>query len=199
MYQLDTNGTNTKALIEGFTRGFSIHYQGNDFDYISHNSPIAYSHPNIVYQKIMEEVAVGRMAGPFKKKPFKHFRVSPLSVRAKKDGGYRLILNLSAPYDENSINSGISKEDSSVQYSSISDAISIIQSCPKAPFCCKTDIKKAFRIIPIREEDHHLLGMGWDGSYYYDKFLPMGCSSSCKLFTSVSNTILWIAKNKYGI
>ena len=41
-------------------------------------------------------------------------------------------------------------------------------------FLAKTDIKNAFRIIPIHPRDYHLLGIKWNGSYYYDHCIPMG-------------------------
>ena len=41
--------------------------------------------------------------------------------------------------------------------------------------------------------------MHWEGNYYYDKALPMGCSSSWKIFETFSTSLEWIAKNKLGI
>ena len=38
----------------------------------------------------------------------------------------------------------------------------------------KTDIKYAFRIIPIHPTDFESLGMKWDNLYYHDQALPMG-------------------------
>ena len=69
----------------------------------------------------------------------------------------------------------------------------------RAALCQKTDIKSAFRIIPVHPLDYHILGMHWEGNYYYDKALPMGCSSSCKIFETFSTSLEWIAKNKLGI
>lgn len=53
----------------------------------------------------------------------------------------------------------------------------------------KTDIKSAFRIIPIHPSDFPLLGMKWDNQFYYDVCLPMGLSSSCAIFSSLE----WIS------
>ena len=33
-------------------------------------------------------------------------------------------------------------------------------------------------VVPVRKEDHELLGSKWQGFFYYDKCLPMGCASS---------------------
>ena len=60
-------------------------------------------------------------------------------------------------------------------------------------------MKNAFRIIPIRRLDYSLLGMRWRNLYYYDRYMPMGCSSSCKTFETLSTAVEWIAQNKLGI
>ena len=66
-------------------------------------------------------------------------------------------------------------------------------------YLAKTDIKIAFRMLPVNPQDYHLLGMKWKGQYYYDKCMPMGCSSSCKTFEAFSTAIEWIAQDKLGI
>ena len=60
----------------------------------------------------------------------------------------------------------------------------------------KTDVKNAFRIIPIHPDDYGLLGMQWRGLYYYDRCMPMDCSSSCLTFEMFSTAVEWIARNK---
>ena len=62
----------------------------------------------------------------------------------------------------------------------------------------KTDVKSAFRIVPIHPEDFHLLGMKLDGLYFYETTLPMGCSMSCAIFEAFSSAVQWIATNKLG-
>ena len=69
----------------------------------------------------------------------------------------------------------------------------------KVVFLAKTDIKHAFRIIPISPADYNLLGIKLAGLYYYDKCMPMGCSSSCKTFETFSSAINWIGIQKLGI
>ncbi|XP_048587466.1 uncharacterized protein LOC125570208 [Nematostella vectensis] len=142
---------------------------------------------------------MGRLAGPFDSPPFPVFRVSPLGAVPKKaPGEFRLIHHLSFP-DGDSVNSGISSDNTSVLYSTISDAIQLVKSVGRGSFLAKTDIKSAFRIIPIRPEDHHLLGIKWRDVYYYDRCMPMGCSSSCKTFETFSTAIQWIAQSQFGI
>ena len=63
----------------------------------------------------------------------------------------------------------------------------------------KTDIKNAFRIVPLNKDQYKLTGVKFDGKYYIDLNLPQGASSSCKIFESISTAIEWIAKNKLNI
>lgn len=63
----------------------------------------------------------------------------------------------------------------------------------------KTDVRSAFRIIPVHPSDHALLDLKWEGQWSYDRCLPMGCSGSCKTFERLSTAKEWTARNKLGI
>ena len=63
----------------------------------------------------------------------------------------------------------------------------------------KTDISNAFRIIPIHPHDHAILGIKFNGCFYFDQCLPMGCASSCSIFEEFSCALQWIAHTKGGI
>ena len=88
-----------------------------------------------------------------------------------------------------SVNDGISDFDSSVSYTKLSDAIAHIRSYGSRCFLAKSDIESAFRLLPVHPDDHHLLGMIWQGHYYNDLCLPMGCASSCNLFEEFSTAL----------
>ena len=60
----------------------------------------------------------------------------------------------------------------------------------------KTDIKSAFRIIPVAPADYHLLGFYWEDQYYYERCLPMGCSSSCSIFEAFGTLLEWSIKRR---
>ena len=62
----------------------------------------------------------------------------------------------------------------------------------------KTDVKSAFRIIPIHPADYSLLGLKWENLYYLDRTLPMGLSSSCAIFEAVSTALEWISIHHLG-
>ena len=74
----------------------------------------------------------------------------------------------------------------------------MIKSIGQGCYMAKTDIKSAFRIIPIHPSDYHLLGFTWNDMFFFDRTLPMGCSSSCAIFEAFSTSLQWIAKNVLG-
>ena len=180
-------------MVNGFSEGFhisSFNINHNDND---KNSKSASLKPEIIREKIQKEVDLGRFSGPFVIPPYDKYIISPLGIREKKTPGeYRVIHNLSYPYDETSVNATIPRDCATVQYATISDAIRYINFHGHGCFLAKTDIKSAFRLLPIHPDDRHLLGLKWNGLYYFDNCLPMGCASSCKLFELFSTSLEWI-------
>ena len=184
----------TNFLIQGFSYGFHIHYSNLRSSFESPNLLSANDQPNIVTDKLHKEIEAGRVAGPFSAPPFDNFVVSPLGIVPKKaPNEFRLIQHLSYPH-ENSVNSGIPVDFSSVRYASIQDAIVFVKRLGVGCYLAKTDIKSAFRIIPIHPGDYPLLGMKWQGNYYFDRCLPMGCRSSCAIFERFSTALEWAAE-----
>ena len=98
-----------------------------------------------------------RVAGPFSYPSLPNFRVSPIGVVPKKTPDeFRCIQHLSYPHGT-SISDGIPVEHSSVTYSRIDDTVRLILRSGVGSCLAKTDIKSAFRIIPIRPADYNLL------------------------------------------
>ena len=163
-------------LVSGFTYGFHINSMSLS-NVVSHkNLKSARLLPHVVDSKVAKEVELGRYSGPYKVSPYESSIVSPLGVREKKTPGeYRLIHNLSYPYDETSVNASIPREFAQVKYASIDHAVKLILDKGRYCFLAKSDIKSAFRIIPVHPDDRHLLGVFWNGCYYYDNCLPMDC------------------------
>lgn len=187
-------------IIKGFTHGFRVNFEGPGQSLKSKNSRSALHHQDIVSQKIEKEIKLDRIAGPFDTAPFGDFKCSPLSVREKQQpGSYRLLHNLSYPYDESAVNFNIPKEASHVAYAPIDEAFQLVRDHSPAAYMAKSDIKDAFRLIPIHPSDYHLMGFTWKGQYFYDKCLPMGCSTSCRIFERFSSAIAWILTEKLGV
>ena len=159
----------------------------------------ALDNPEAVDAKLQKKLEVHRSAGPFQSPPLSPFWISPLGLVPKKvQGEFRFIHHLSLPTGF-SVNDGISSDHTSVKYATIDEAIQLIKSAGPGCFLAKTDVKNAFRIIPIHPDDYGLLGMQWRGLYYYDRCMPMDCSSSCLTFEMFSTAVEWIARNKRKI
>ena len=141
----------------------------------SRNLPSASRNSDTILSNLAKEVELGRTAGPFDNTPppFPNFQVSPIGLVPKKQPGqFRTIFHFSYPKTGCSINSSISKEDYSLQYTTIDNAIHAIQALGKG-----TDIQPAFRLFPVHAEDWELLGIKWEDKYYYDK-VPFGLRSA---------------------
>ena len=117
--------------------------------FIPHSKDIVGHMAEIAEEKISKEIKLGRIAGPFLNPPFPTFRVSPISVIPKKSSSeFRLIHNLSYPHHQ-SVNDFIDKEDCSVNYSSIDDAVRMIQSLGNNALLAKFDVKSAFKLLRL--------------------------------------------------
>ena len=169
----------------------------------SRNLQSAYKQPDIVDDLIQKETAKGFLLGPFIKPPFEVYRVSPIGVaEGKYSKKKRLIVDLSAPHSDpqnDSINDLIDKEQCSLSYVTIDDAIAIIQEYGENSLLCKTDICDAFKLIPIKPDQWRYFGIKWRNQYYFYHRLAFGCRSSPKIFDLLSQAICWIAANNYGL
>lgn len=135
------------------------------------------------------------MNGPFYEPPFKNVHISPLGLCPKKEPSkYRMVQHLLYPKGH-SVNDFIPLEFSEVHYTQIHDAISGIKTFSSPCYLAKCDIEKAYRNLPLAPTAYHLFGFKWNNLFYYDKCLPMGCSSSCQIFEQFSTAIQWIGKN----
>ena len=185
-------------LISGFEQGFPLNFKGTIKPLKCNNLKSANENKSILREKLILEIAKGRIAGPFTKNPFPNIHFSPLGLVPKKDGNFRLIHHLSYP-EGGSVNDGIPVEYTKVHYQTLDDAIRIIQTLGRGCLMAKADIQDAFRLLPIREKDHHLLGLTFEGVIMYDKFLPMGASCSCQTFERFSKALHWILSNKFSV
>ena len=180
----------TDYLVTGFKKGFQLGHTSGPYNIQATNSKTVDQYSEVVSKKLNAEIAAGRISGPFPDPPFEKFQISPLNIREKKTPGkYRLIHDLSFPYDESSINSNIPQNQKTVKYASVTTAIQTLQSLPRGCYTAKTDIADAYRIIPMHPYQYPLLGFTFEGNFYFDKSLPQGCGSSCRLFETFSSAL----------
>ena len=121
-------------LVKGFTFGFSLCYEGPDMDRGADNLKSARDNLPILWQKILKEVRLGCMAGPFNRKPWDRMIISPVGLVHKSGtaehptspAAWRLIHDLSFPSGQ-SVNSYIYKENASVTYKSFDEALEMLE------------------------------------------------------------------------
>ncbi len=187
-------------VISGIKYGFHIGYQGSLVCDNCQNSPLIDQYLEEAQKLIQKEVDLGRVAGPYYKLPFEHLHLSPLTIRPKPTPGeYRLIHNLTAPYDLSAINLCIPETLKTVQYESVSNIISHLLTIGQGAYLAKSDVKSAFRLVPVHSSCYHLLGFKFKGGLYFDKCLAMGAGTSCRIFESIPTAVNWILREKFGI
>ena len=195
----------TKFIVDGFKSGFSLKYQGNleGQHRTAPNLKLRIGNKTELWNKVMNEVELGRFARLFEFPPFKHFVQSPIGLVPKDKGlKTRLIFHLSYPRDRDSVNSGIPYSECTVKYPDFDEAVKL---CLQEGVGCsigKSDMSSAFRHIPMARDQWWLLVMKAEhpstgkSMYFIDKCLPFGSSINCAIFQAVSDAITWIVKFK---
>ena len=203
--------TKSLKLINGFKNGFDLGYRGpQDVQLKSANLKFVVGDESVLWNKVMKEVQLKRLAGPFEQIPFENYIQSPIGL-VSKDGGTktRLIFHLSHPRcpkskKKLSVNANIPKEMTSVKYADFTDAVILCMKCGKGCFAGKSDMTSAFRHLCIAKKfwkylvlkaKHPISGVWF---YFVDKCLPFGAAISCALFQDFSNCVVHIVSKKTG-
>ena len=152
----------------------------------------ASQHPHVVADYLKSEMQEGRLLGPFHPS-ISSVQTSPFGVIPKhnKPGKWRLITDLSSPQGH-SINDGIDPALCSVHYSGLDEAVAMVRRLGRGCLLAKTDLKNAYRTIPVHPDDRPLLGVNWEDTVFLDAALPFGLRSAPKIFSAVADTLLWI-------
>ena len=189
-----------RPLVEFFLCGISQRFhigfkqQANSLKSSKQNLSCAHQHPETVEKYLTEEIAMGRVAGPFNQSLVPHahmscFRVIPKNHQPDK---WRLIVDLSHP-SSGSINSRIPKSLCSLKYIIVDSAINHINQMGQGTLLAKIDIKSAFRLLPVHPADCHLLSMK---QIFIDTCLPFGLRSAPKLFNVLTDLLSWILEQQ---
>ena len=129
---------------------------------------------------IEADVRALKKAGPFAEMPTPNLFVSPIGAVPKANGKPRVIHNLSHPFHGASVNAGIPSVEE--KCASFADATHAVLRTGRGCFLIKLDVEAAYTQIPVRREDWHLLGFWWLDAYFYERVLPFGLRSSCRLW-----------------
>ena len=183
-------------LTTGFQFGFSTGHSGPQAAHRAPNLQSALAHPQVITDYLQQEGAAGHTTGPFSTPPLPNFIVSPLgAVPKKRSGKWRLIMHLSHP-PGHSINNGIDIADFPLRYSTVYDAMDSVMHLGRHALMAKLDVKSAFRLCPVRPSEHHLLGMQWQGHFYFDRVLPFGLRSAPFIFNGLAEAVEWLARDR---
>ena len=151
----------------------------------------------LISAAIAVDVEAGYKRGPFDAPPFTPFHVSPLSGVPKGEDGIRVIHNLSHPFGGDSINAGIEREVYIMQR--FEDAIAAIRRLGRGCRLSKFDVRAAFKLVPVRPEDRPLLGLVWQGKYYYEVVLPFGLRTSGYRWEEFAEALHFLCTEHLGI
>ena len=162
------------------------------------NLPCANINKSIIDKNMLKEVTLGHTAGPFHIPPFSNLQVYPIGVIPKKhSSGWRTIFHLSYPkHRPTSVNAYIPPESYSLQYIKVDHTIAILQDLGPGCSMSKLDIKSAFCNVPVNPSDWELLGMKWEGLYFFNMVLPFGLRWAPFLFDEFSSAVEWIIQTK---
>ena len=205
-------------LRDGFTNGFDIGYQGPTARQSkAANIPLnpAIGNQTDLWNKLMKEVKLGRVAGPFENIPFDNYIQSPIGLVPKSGGKARLIFPLSYDFDEernHSLNYFTPKDICSVKYKDLDHAVKVYLRLREqlsqtedaygktVVFGGKTDVQSAFRLVPLKRGSWQWLVMKAHDPktgqmrYFVDKCLPFGASISCAVFQRFSNALKFLTE-----
>ena len=195
-YLTSYDRTEAEFLLNGFTYGFPIQYTGPRLPRDAKNLRSATLNPELIKSKIKKEIEAGRVGGPFHERPLPNLIVSPIGLVPKKaPGEYRMIHHLSYPQGQ-SVNDFIDQQVCTVQYTSFDEAVKMVQELGQNCKLFKTDIRNAYRLIPIQPSDFELLGFYFEQMYYFDKALPFGASISCITFERFARFLEFCVRQK---
>ena len=111
--------------------------------------------------------------------------ISPIFVIPKSDGSYRLIFNFK------SCNKAVL-----YRHFKMDTLHSILKMISQGDYMASLDLKHAYYTIPIAPEQRRFLKFLWLGELYAFKALPMGLSSSPRIFTKVMKAPLALLRQK---
>jgi len=188
-------------VLNGIRLGFKLGFDhAPDLRSAKRNKKSADDHPTVIDEYLANEVALGRVAGPFAHPPIPQLHISSFGVIPKngQPGKWRLIVDLSSPAGS-SVNDGIDVDSFSLQYIRVDDIVKMVSKFGFGALIAKFDVLAAYRNVAIHPSDRALLGMRWRGKFYVDLALPFGLRSAPFIFDSIAAMVEWILINKYQV
>ena len=202
------NKAESEFLVNGLRYGFDIGYKGpTERQSESRNIPFTVGNQVEMWNKIMKEVNLKGVAGPFEEIPFTNYIQSPIGLIPKAGNKTRLIFHLSYNFGgetSNSVNACTPRDICTIHYNDLDAAIcSCLEVSEEGSrilgtstiFLGKTDLTSTFRILCMNCESFcWLVFKAVDPSdgktkYFIDKCLPFRSSISCSHYQRFSNSL----------
>ena len=175
-----------------------LKYQGPKVNGELSNLKSAYQFKYKLWARLMKEVHIGRMIGPFASQPITPLICSLVGVVEKKNSlDMCQVTHLSYP-KVSSINAFIHPADAETHYQTFEAAVNLVAKAGQGAFMVKEDFKSAFQNVPMAFFKLNLLGVKVEGKYFTDCTLPFGASIFCKIFKDVVSLIHYIAEKRMG-
>ena len=71
-------------------------------------------------------------------------------------------------------------------------AVDFVKHLGEGCLLAKLDLKEAYRAVPVHPSDQRLLAVLWQGTTYLDRALPFGLRSAPKLFSALTDAMMWM-------
>ena len=94
------------------------------------------------------------------------------------------------------MNAAIREDLCSVAYASLDHAMQLVQSLGQGALLAKLDLKEAYRAVPVHPSDQRLLAVSWNNTAYLEKALPFGLRSAPKLFSALTDAMMWALRDR---
>jgi hypothetical protein len=186
-------------LVHDLIHGVDIGFRGRRTQRrTSRNFTASPAEDEAITADLAAEVALHHIAGPYQQPPFRHYVCSPLKTVPKKGNAakFRIIHHLSYPHGR-SINTFTA--DWPCPLAGFDHAVRIVRQLGQGCHMAKVDVKAAYRCIPVRPADWPLLGMRWEGMYYFHRTLPFGLRSACHLWERYATAMEWVIRTQFDV
>ena len=189
------------TLVACLNLGVDLGFQGDRSRIqIGPNLVSSLEHPKAITDNIKAEIANGRRKGPFKSVPLPAFYSNPLGIVFKKGKDKpRVVHHLSWPRTDAKTSVNASILDFEVKLDAFDQALNKVKEIGKGCYMSKIDIEAAYRCIPVQPADWPLLGLEWEGNYYFDIVMQFGITSATAIFEWYSSAAQYIAERSCAI
>ena len=194
------DGDYAHYILQGIEHGFRIGVdQSRVFKSAKKNMLSAQRNPQVIEEYLQGEVTKGNILGPFSPGTAPDTHINRFGAIPKKHqpGKWRLITDLSYP-EGNSVNDAIDPSLCSLSYITVDQVAEKALALGRGALIAKTDIKSAYRLVPVYPNDRRWLGMRWNNEVYIDGMLPFGLRSAPKIFNALADAVEWCV-SKEGV